>query len=522
MPTLTILQGQTHTAVEMPSGATLLEGLRLGGFPHVDAPCGGKGRCGRCLAEVSGQIAPPSPREHALLAPGETRRLACLAVVEGDCTVTLPEGDLKAATEGAAVRFAPDGHGAGLGAAVDVGTTTVVLYLYDRASGARLATASGGNAQRGYGADVISRVQYTMEHPEGLETLKMAIRTQLRQLLAEACAQAGRKPEEVTALSVAGNTVMLHLLAGLDPASIAVAPFTPKSLFGETVSADSYDLGAAPGAELYLAPCVSGYVGGDITAGLVASGAAQAERPVLFVDVGTNGEMALGDRNGLLCCSTAAGPAFEGANLSCGMAAADGAIDKVWLENGTLCYSVLGGGAPAGVCGSGLVDTLAALLQLGIVDETGRLLPADEAPEAFADRLEGEGSETRFRLAGEVWVSAGDVRKLQLAKAAVSAGIQTLMEQQNVTAGQLDAFYLAGGFGSYLRPESAAAIGLFPAELLPVLKVVGNSAGMGASAALLSQAAQAALAETAAKCRYLELSGRADFSDAYIDCMMFE
>ena len=522
MPTLTIIQGQSHAAVEMPPGATLLEGLRRGGFPHADAPCGGQGRCGRCLVEASGGVAPPDERERALLAPGETRRLACLARMEGDCAVTLPEGGLKAATEGTDARFAPDGHGQGLGAAIDVGTTTVVLYLYDRANGARLATASGGNAQRGFGADVISRIQYTMERPDGLEALKGAIRDQLRRLLAEACGRAGRRPEEVTALSVAGNTVMLHLLAGLDPAPIAAAPFTPRSLFGEAVPAGDYGLGVPPEAELYLAPCVSGYVGGDITAGLMASGAAQAEGPVFFVDVGTNGEMALGDRTGLLCCSTAAGPAFEGANLSCGMAAADGAIDKVWLEDGEIRCSVLGGGAPAGVCGSGLVDALAVLLRLGIVDETGRLLPADEAPAAFAHRLAGEGAETRFRLAGEVWVSAGDVRKLQLAKAAIAAGIQTLLDQQGVTPDKLDAFCLAGGFGSYLRPESAAAIGLFPAQLLPKLKVVGNSAGMGASAALLSRAARAALEETAAKCRYLELSGRADFSDAYVECMMFE
>ena len=269
-------------------------------------------------------------------------------------------------------------------------------------------------------------------------------------------------------------------------------------------------------------PCVSGYVGGDITAGLMAVGAADAEQPVLFVDVGTNGEMALGDRNGLTCCSTAAGPAFEGASVSCGMAAAPGAIDKVWLEDGPIRCSVLGGGTPMGVCGSGLVDALAVLLKLEVVDETGRLLPADEAPEEFADRLEGEGNEVRFQLAGDVWISAGDVRKLQLAKAAVAAGIQTLMEKNDVKEDSLSVFCLAGGFGSYLRPESAAAIGLFPAALLPKLKVVGNSAGAGASAALLSGQARAALRRVTERCTYLELSGMAEFSDAYLENMMFE
>ena len=253
----------------------------------------------------------------------------------------------------------------------------------------------------------------------------------------------------------------------------------------------------------------------ESTVGLTAVGAARAERPVLFVDVGTNGEMALGGRDGLLCCSTAAGPAFEGACISCGMGAADGAIDKVWLEGGELRCSVLGGVEPAGVCGSGLVDALAVLLALEVVDETGRLLPADEAPPAWAGRIEGDGTDTRFRLAGEVWLTAGDVRRLQLAKAAVSAGIQTLLAEAGAAPEELSAFYLAGGFGSYLRPESAAAIGLFPAVLLDKIRVVGNSAGAGASAVLLS-------AQAEERCRYLELSGLPRFNEAYLDCMGFE
>lgn len=522
MPTLTIACGTDRKTVEVPVGTTVLEGLRQGGFPHVEAPCGGSGRCGRCLMEITGAVSPAGEREQALLTSGETRRLVCLATVDGDCAVELPDSAEQTAIESSVARFTADGAGRGLGAAVDIGTTTVVLYLYDLTSGERLCTVSAGNAQRGFGADVISRVQYTIEHSDGLEELSSVIRNQLRELLAQACAAVGRNPGEVTAVSIAGNTVMEHLLTGLSPAGIAVAPFTPLSLFGETVSAEDYALGTAPDSALFLSPCISGYVGGDIAAGLMAVGAAESERPVLFIDVGTNGEMALGDRNGLTCCSTAAGPAFEGANISCGMSAANGAIDKVWLEGRELRYSVLGGGEPKGLCGSGLVDALAVLLELEIVDETGRLLPGDEAPGEYADRLEGEGNEVRFHLAGDVWIAANDVRKLQLAKAAVAAGTQTLMKKMGVTAKDLSHFYLAGGFGSYLRPESAAAIGLFPSELLPKLHVVGNSAGAGASAALLSRSAMYEMQETVKKCTYLELSGKAEFSDAYLDCMMFD
>lgn len=522
MPVLTIFCGKQRQDISVSAGTTLLEGLRQGGFPHVEAPCGGCGRCGRCLVTAVGGLSPAGARERALLSPRETRRLACLARVEEDCTVVLPEGATRVAVEHAATGFPIDRAGRGLGAAADIGTTTVALYLYDRTPGTLLATASAPNAQRWAGADVISRIRYTMENPGGLAELTGAIRRQLRELLAQACTRAGRAAGEVTALSVAGNTVMEHLLAGLSPAGMAAAPFTPASFFGQAVPAGPYDLGMAPDAELYLFPCISGYVGGDITAGLTAVRAARAERPILFVDVGTNGEMALGGRDGLLCCSTAAGPAFEGACISCGMGAADGAIDKVWLEDGQLRCSVLGGGEPAGVCGSGLVDALAVLLALEVVDETGRLLPADEAPPAWAGRIEGDGNGTRFRLAGNVWLTSGDVRQLQLAKAAVSAGIQTLLAEAGVAPEELSAFYLAGGFGSYLRPESAAAIGLFPDTLLDRLHVAGNSAGAGSSAVLLSTGAEKLLTETVERCRYLELSGLPRFNSTYLDCMSFE
>ena len=521
MPVLTVHRGALQTRLSVSRGVTLLQAMQSGGCLPVEAPCGGKGTCGRCLVEVRGGVSAPSSREQELLSGGETKRLACLALVESDCEVFLPVREERIAAEGFGGEF-PIDRGEGLGAAVDIGTTTVVLSLYDRRDGARLAVVSDRNAQRAFGADVISRIQYSMEQADGLERLTTVIRAQLNAMLDEACRSCGRARGEVTALFAAGNTVMLHLLAGLSPASIAVAPFTPQFLFGTWCDASELGFELAAGAKCYLAPCVSGYVGGDITAGLTAVRALEAQSPVLLVDVGTNGEMALGDRNGLTCCATAAGPAFEGANISCGMTAVDGAIHRVWVEEGRLRCQVLGGGETIGLCGSGLVDTLAALLALGVVDETGRLLPAEEAPEEFAGRLEGEGSGVRFRLTEQVWLTAEDVRKLQLAKAAVAAGIETLLLKTGVKAKDLSAFYLAGGFGSYLDPESAAAIGLFPAELLPKLVPVGNSAGAGIGAALRSGEARELLERTAQSCSYLELSGLAEFNERYIDCMMFE
>ena len=489
---------QGRRTCQASPGQTLLDVLR--DTVQLQAPCGGNGSCGKCRV--------------ILVEPeGERTVLACQTQPRDGMVVRVPRQEpLQVALDAEArTDFQPDPGQTGWGIACDIGTTTVVCRLVELATGKALAVQGRGNVQCSFGADVISRIKAAMDGQ--LSQLTQAIREQLSEMIVELCRKAGVEPERVASMAVAGNTTMCHLLMGLDPSGLGAAPFTSLSRFGGSVPAQ--DLQLPFDGPVYVCPAVSGYVGGDITAGLTAVRAARAERPILFVDVGTNGEMALGGRDGLLCCSTAAGPAFEGACISCGMGASDGAIDKVWLEDGQLRCSVLGGGEPAGVCGSGLVDALAVLLALEVVDETGRLLPADEAPPAWAGRIEGDGNGTRFRLAGNVWLTSGDVRQLQLAKAAVSAGIQTLLAEAGVAPEELSAFYLAGGFGSYLRPESAAAIGLFPAVLLDKIRVVGNSAGAGASAVPLS-------AQAEERCRYLELSGLPRFNEAYLDCMGFE
>lgn len=500
-----VWNGGSRTLTARP-GETILSALRRAGLSAPEAPCGGNGLCKKCLVTVEGL----------------GRVLACRTPVTAGCTVLLPEEDAGAVivSGGAAAEF-PLSPGAGLGAAVDIGTTTVVVHLYDLPSGALLGTKSGVNCQRPFGADVLSRVQYIMGRADGLARLTGAIRAQLRAFLEELCARAGRDMAELSQVTVAANTVMEHLYAGLSPASIAAAPFTPLSLFGESAGGEAFGLGRQ--TQVYLTPAVAGYVGGDMTAGLLASGAYRAERPVLFLDVGTNGEMALGSAStGFLCCAAAAGPAFEGAAISQGMAAADGAVSRVELADGVVTVSVLGGGTARGVCGSGLVDALAVMRKLGAVDETGRLLPPDEAPEPARPYLEEDGGEVRFRLTGGVSVTEKDVRQLQLAKAAIAAGIRTLLDEAGLTEDDVAVLYLAGGFGNYIRRESAAAIGLLPPSLLGRIVSVGNSAGQGAAAVLLSQQARAALTDLSARCRYVELSGHKRFNEHYIECMMFE
>lgn len=485
-------------------GTSLLEVLRQAGIP-VSAPCGGTGKCGKCRV--------------ILTVRGRTETvLACRTSVPGDCCIRVPELS-DGMTEAAPVTRLRSGQER-CGAAVDLGTTTVALRLVSLRDAAVLGTAQEWNAQMAYGADVISRVQYTMAHPEGLERLCGLIRGQIRAMLEDLCRRCGTDLAHVERLSLAGNTIMQHIFLEIPPESIAVAPYRPETLFDGDRPVRIPEL---PETDIFLAPCVSGYVGGDITAGLLAAGLDRQPGPGLFLDIGTNGEMALGGRAGLLCCSVASGPAFEGAEITCGMLSGPGAIQHVSWEQGRFRLEVPGGGQPRGLCGSGLIDLLAELLRLGTVDETGRLLPPEEAPEPMGSFLEEDEQGNGIVYLTEdhsVCFTAGDVRKLQLAKAAVAAGIQVLLDAAHITPEQVETLYIAGGFGGSLRRESAVAIGLIPGGLRTVF--LGNSALDGAEQTLRRPELRAALLRLQRNCRYLELSGSQAFTEAFVDAMMFE
>ena len=492
-----VLLGGKSFDIKTEDGETLLSALRRSGFT-LPAACGGRGKCGKCRVGVN-----------------SVSRLACRVVPNDGDVIVLPEK-----SGGRILTQTPEivscaGKMSGLAAAVDLGTTTVAVRLYELAGGRELKTISAWNAQAAYGGDVISRIQYTMETPNGLNELSRIIRAQIEDMISRALEDCGKSKSELRHTVLVGNTVMQHLFAGYSVRGIAAAPFRPETLF------------AAPGDEtlhgvpVHFAPCVAGYVGGDITAGLLAAGLAELPGENLFLDIGTNGEMALGGRGGFVCCAVASGPAFEGAGITCGMPGVDGAISRVRYDHGFL-YDVIGGGEPKGLCGSGLLDLTAVLLRLGVIAPGGRLLPPEDAPMPLRRYLtrddDGNG---RFHLTPEVSLTAADVRNLQLAKAAVAAGIRVLLQQRGIAPEQVDGVYLAGGFGSYLDPESAMAIGMLPRACAGKLHTLGNTALAGAAALTLDPAQWQRIGNISRACDYLELSGRADFAAAFTDDLSF-
>ena len=515
MPKLKILSA-SPTILEVAQGITVLEALAISGHPH-DAPCGGNGKCKKCIIRADGALSPRTASESDL---PDGFRLACAARMMGDVQVYPAEaktGVIETAGQGAL--SSPD-RGDGYAAACDIGTTTVVLHLSRLSDGKRLATRGEMNAQRTFGADVISRIQASFDEASFRE-LHERITHQVEKMLLSACREAAVDPSAVRLVTIAGNTTMELLFAGIAPTSLAALPFEPPTLFGKDIPSPFPDF---PDMRVYLFPCAAGFVGGDTTAAILASGMHKKESLSLLLDIGTNGEIALGNKSGLLVCAAAAGPAFEGADISAGMASLPGAINAVKLRDGLLLCDVIGNVPAAGICGSGLIDALDCMLALGNLDETGRLLPPGECEgNAALYALEDENEKVSFALGKtRITVTAEDVRKLQLAKAAIRAGIETLLSTAGVTADQVDTLYLAGGFGCHINLTSAAHIGLIPPSLLPKAVFLGNGAGEGTAMVSISAACEDEAAAIRPLYQYIDLSTSPVWNDLYIEHMMFD
>ncbi len=458
---------------------------------------------------------------HALRSVGRVLRAAdykVTAVIVDEVLIDIEPGDTS---------------GRLFGIAFDLGTTTVVATLLDLSTGTPVAVDSMLNRQQPFGADVITRISAVMMDPAALGRLSGLAHETLAELARSVCEQGEVEPSEVYEVAVAGNATMTHIALGIDPEPLGVAPFIMSTrLYPEILAAD-LGVGAHPRARAVIFPAFGAYVGGDITAGLLASGMDRDARTRLFIDIGTNCEIVLGNREWLLATAAPAGPAFEGAAIRCGMRAADGAIEVVSMTRDAVELTVIGDAEPAGLCGSGLVDAVTSLVRLGLLDGSGRLVPEEQAAAlapGLVSRLTMLGQERVFVLhwlgdpgdvSRSIYLSQRDVRELQFAKAAIATGWQILLEESGLAPGDIQQVLLAGSFGSYLSPANAIRIGLVPK--LPVLRVVsaGNVAGEGAKMALLSVRERAGGLALLEEVRYVELSDRADFNDRFVDQLAF-
>jgi uncharacterized 2Fe-2S/4Fe-4S cluster protein (DUF4445 family) len=415
--------------------------------------------------------------------------------------------------------------------AFDLGTTTVVATLLDLETGQPLAVASMLNRQQPFGADVISRISATMMDPDALEALQERAHETMNGLAGEVCQEAGVAPAEVYEIVVCGNVTMMQLALGIDPEPLGMAPFIITARRLPPALASDFGVRVHPRAPAVVFPALGAYVGGDIVAGMLATGLTRDRRVRLFIDVGTNSEIALGSSERVVSTAAPAGPAFEAAQIRCGMRAAEGAIEGVAIKDEQLTLEVIGDAAPVGMCGSGLVDAVAQLVSAGLLDHSGRFIPDEAAVEMHPElskRLVKVGEERVFVLAwrgddpaNAIYLSQRDVRELQFAKASIATGWRILIKELGIEVDEIGQVLLAGSFGSYLSPASAVKIGLVPRMALPRIVSAGNVAGEGAKMAALSLRERAAADAILDEVEYVELSGREDFNDMFMDELAF-
>ena len=565
--------------IEVEDGESVLEAeIRAGLRP--DAPCGGLGKCGKCLVKIDGEVvkacqvraggepehkeyivetlersgdekiltdgfnrevvfAPGVRMEKVVLEkakPGEKRSdwqrlLDALAETDSGVEPERMEADLKLAGELYGMRRDSDDWyviysgrrimelrkevGRRCLVAFDIGTTTIAGYLLDGEDGRTLAVESRMNPQAQYGADVIMRANYALEH--GTDVLSQCIREAVNEMLGVLAGAAGISRDDIFQVCIVGNTCMHHLFLGISPASLVHAPYTPAVSERLVLNAGDYGLDVQRKAELIMLPDIAGYVGADTCGCLLTLRQDLKDEISLMIDIGTNGEMVLGNKERLVTCSTAAGSAFEGAKIECGMRGAAGAVDHVKFEDGKWSYTTVGDKPAVGLCGSGLIDLVAGLLDAGMLDENGVLSSGQEKPGVFVlVPKEQAGTEKG------VYITQKDIGEVQLAKAAIAAGIQMLEKQLGIMEDQIDSVYIAGAFGNYMDPVSAGRIGLFPETLVRKVKPVGNAAGEGAKIALVNEREMLEMDELVRKIDFVELAASADFQDYFIDELGFE
>jgi uncharacterized 2Fe-2S/4Fe-4S cluster protein (DUF4445 family) len=471
-------------------------------FEHgVEFPCGGKGRCKGCRVRVIHGALPIHNEERQRLSPADLEngwRLACLGNAESDLTIEMAQWEAAILSDESQFEFTPR---EGSGVAIDLGTTTLAAQLLDLRSGNVLAVTTALNSQAQHGADIMSRIEFAVTS-QGQGKLQSLIRDQIEQIVRKLLAEAGADSPPLKEIVLVGNTAMHHLFCGVDVEPLSHYPFEPAApglhVFG---AADlGWSLRGSPSVRFL--PCLGGFVGSDILAGILATGLHKSDRLTALMDLGTNGEIVVGTKDRMLCASTAAGPAFEGARISMGMRAATGAISEVSLSEGKLVCHTLGNAEARGICGSGLVDAVAAARELEWIRPNGRLAQGETLP-----------------LAGAVALTQWDIRELQMAKGAIAAGLRILLREWGATLEDLDILHLAGAFGNYINLASGRGIGLLNAPLEKI-RPSGNTALLGAKMALFDSAEPDSVG-LLARIRHVSLHEAEGFHDIYVDEMAF-
>jgi len=489
MPGIKVHHTGKISFADVPPGIMLLDAIRSSGFV-VFSPCGGNGTCGKCKVYVKGAGYVTS----------------CLYAVEGDIEIVLPEPSeakiLAAQYKHSRVFPLSPGPASGLsaypfGVAIDLGTTTLALHFIQLKTGSVLETRTVLNPQAKYGADVISRINYCSQNPDGLKTLQTELINEINLQLSHFTDKLEILPEDIVKICICGNTTMLHILLGVNPESLAYVPFTPVFTEEKILKASELKLDCNPQGEVKVLPSLSAYIGADIVAGIASLAPVPAYKNFLFIDVGTNGEIALVTSDRIYCCSAAAGPAFEGANIEHGMGALEGAINYYYGQGD---FQTIGDTRPLGICGSGLIDIVASLLRDGHITAEGYM-------EKNIIIVPSDKSET----INDIYLTPQDIREIQLAKSAIASGINILVQRAGLSLDQIDALYLAGGFGNYIRKESAVAIGLIPYELSGKVIPVGNTSGTGAMLSVRSVGFDESVSEILTRMEFIELADDDDF-----------
>lgn len=584
----------SNTVVEVEEGTTIMKALRQADI-KIDAPCGGNGTCKKCKVKLITQegehtvlacqtelvrdaVVDVSRKDegHRILMGGISRDVKLDPAVKA-VTVNVPKpstSDLRSSwdrlrdtvakltkkdpklikpnislisklyctleehnykvdaviCEDEILDVVPVGSPV-LGLAYDIGTTTIACYFIDLRSGTQLAQASLLNPQTTYGGDVIMRIKYSVEN--GVEGPTGDVRKALNSLALKCAEEAKKSMDSIYMVTVVGNTCMHHLFMGISPASLAYSPYTAAMTDPVQVNAADYGFTINKSAKIYMLSNIAGFVGADTVGASLSAAMDEAEKLTLLIDIGTNGEMVLGTKHRRIACSTAAGPAFEGALITYGMRGAEGAIDHVSLKNGKLEYSVIGDLKPMGICGSGIIDLLSELVRAGLVESGGKLLMGDEItdPEGikYRDLVQVVNGIRAFVIADETVSGSGekivftqkDVREVQLAKGAMAAGMRMLAKKLEVNIEDVEVIMIAGAFGNYMSPKSACGIGLIPPKLESKVIGIGNAAGQGAKLCLLSLSEYKRAEEIGRANEYLELAAEPEFQDVFVDQLEF-